>query len=137
MFSQENSAPERLTLQWRHNERDGVPNHQPRDCLLNRLFRRRSNKTSKFRVTGLYDGNSPVASEFPAQRVRNAENVSIWWRHRDASFLLLGNFLFQQVCRLTLFTNSIAVYNTISEHANDFRENFSRTCQLKNKIFVY
>ena len=24
------------TLQWRHNERDGVSNHQPHDCLLNR-----------------------------------------------------------------------------------------------------
>ena len=27
------------TLQWRHNERDGVLNHQPHDCLLNRLFK--------------------------------------------------------------------------------------------------
>ena len=41
------------TLQWRHNGRDGVSNHQPHDCLLNRLFRRRSKKTSKLRVTGL------------------------------------------------------------------------------------
>ena len=30
------------TLQWRHNGRDGVSNHQPHECLLNRLFRRRS-----------------------------------------------------------------------------------------------
>ena len=29
------------SLQWRHNWRDGVSNHQPHDCLLNRLFRRR------------------------------------------------------------------------------------------------
>ena len=68
-------------LQWRHNECDGVSNHQPHDCLLNRLFRRRSKKTSKLRVTGLGEGNSPVTGEFPAQRVSNAENVSIWWRH--------------------------------------------------------
>ena len=27
------------TLQWRQNEHDGVSNHQPRDCLLNRLFK--------------------------------------------------------------------------------------------------
>ena len=33
-------------LQWRHNEGDGVSNHQPLYCLLNRLFRRRSKKTS-------------------------------------------------------------------------------------------
>ena len=27
-----------LPLEWRHNERDGISNHQPHDCLLNRLF---------------------------------------------------------------------------------------------------
>ena len=27
------------TVQWRHNGHDGVSNHQPRDCLLNPLFR--------------------------------------------------------------------------------------------------
>ena len=27
-------------------------------------------------------GNSPVPGEFSAQKVSNAENVSIWWRHR-------------------------------------------------------
>ena len=27
------------TLQWRHTERDGVPNHQPHNCLLNRWFK--------------------------------------------------------------------------------------------------
>ena len=49
-----------FSLQWRHNGRDSVSNHQPHGCLLNRLFRRRSKKTTKFRVTGLYAGNSPV-----------------------------------------------------------------------------
>ena len=29
------------SLQWRHNDPDGVSHHQPHDCLLNRLFRRR------------------------------------------------------------------------------------------------
>ena len=46
-------------LQWRHYDHDCVSNHQPRGCLLNRLFRRRSKKTSKLRVTGLCVGNSP------------------------------------------------------------------------------
>ena len=32
-------ADMRKTLQWRHNERDGVSNHQPHDCLLNRIFK--------------------------------------------------------------------------------------------------
>ena len=69
----------RSTLQWLHNERDGVTNHQHHDCLLNRLFRRRSKKVSKRRVTSLCEGNSPVTGEFPAQRASNAENFSIWW----------------------------------------------------------
>ena len=55
-------------LQWRHNERDGASKHRRLDCLLNRSFRRRSEKTSKLRVTGLCEGNSPVAGEFPAHK---------------------------------------------------------------------
>ena len=47
------------TLHWRHNDHESVSNHQPQDCLLNGLFRRRSKKTSKLRVTGLRVGNSP------------------------------------------------------------------------------
>ena len=45
--------------------------------------RSRSKKISKFRVTGLCEGSSPVTGEFPAQRDSNAENISIWWRHHD------------------------------------------------------
>ena len=64
-------------LHWRHNDLGGVSNHQPHDCLLNRLFTRRSKKTPKLRITGLCVGNSPGTGEFPAQRASNAENVSI------------------------------------------------------------
>ena len=71
------------TLQWSYNGHNGVSNHQPHDCLLNRLFRRRSKKTLKLRVTGLCEGKSSVTGEFPAPRASNAENVSIWWRHHE------------------------------------------------------
>ena len=74
-----------ISLQWRHYERNGVSNHQTHDCILNRLIRRTSTKTSKLRITGLCEGNSPVTGEFPAQRVSNVENVSIWWRHHVLS----------------------------------------------------
>ena len=79
--AQMNGHDHLMSLQWRHDGRDSVSNHQPRDCLLNRLFRRRSKKASKLRVTGLCAGNSPGTGEFPAQMTSNAENVSIWWRH--------------------------------------------------------
>ena len=68
-------SPLPSSLLWRHSGRDGVSNHQLHDCLLNCLFRLRSKKTSKLRVTGL------CAGEFPAQMASNAENVFIWWRH--------------------------------------------------------
>ena len=76
------SDPLQLQLQvssswWPHNRHNSISNHQPHDCLLNRLFRRRSKKTSKLGFTGLCVGNSPGTGEFPAQMASNAENVSI------------------------------------------------------------
>ena len=91
----------KISLKWRHNERDGVSNHQPHDCLLSRLFRRRSKETSKLLVTGLCEGNSLV--KFLAQRVSNAENVSIWWRHHDRGIterLLVDMFLDCLLCNI-------------------------------------
>ena len=72
-------------LQWRHNGRDGVSNHQPHDCFLNRLFRRRSKKTSNLSVTGLCEGNSPVTGGLPKQKASDVENVSMWWRNHKIS----------------------------------------------------
>ena len=74
-------------LLWHHKGRDGVSNHQPHKCLFNHSFRRRSKKTSEFRVTGLCAGTGEV----PAQMASNAENVFIWWRHHATdriSFIL-------------------------------------------------
>ena len=53
-----------ISLRWRHNERDGVSNDRCLDGLLNRLFWRRSTKTSKLRVTGLCAGISPVTDRW-------------------------------------------------------------------------
>ena len=90
------------SLQWRHNGRDGVSNHQPHHCLLNRLFGRRSKKASNLRVTGLCAGNSPGTGEFPAQMASNAENVSIWWRHH-VNWKILGLSWVQDI----IFSNNM------------------------------
>ena len=55
-------------VQWRHNECDGVSIHLRLDCLLSRLFRRGSKKTSKLRVTGLFEGNPPLTGGSPRKR---------------------------------------------------------------------
>ena len=79
------------SLQWRHNERDVTPKSPALryDCLVKRLFRRRSKETSKLRVTGLCAGNWSATGEFPAQRAGNAENVSVWCRHHGDEDLMV------------------------------------------------
>ena len=81
-----------ISLQWRHNGRDSVSNHQPHHCLFNRIFRRRSKKASKLRVTGLCAANSLVTGEFSTQMASNADNVAIKWRHYDATLICLCMF---------------------------------------------
>ena len=55
----------REALQWRHNERDNVSNHQPHDCLLNRYSgadqRKHQSSASLAFVQGIHRGpvNSP------------------------------------------------------------------------------
>ena len=102
------------TLLWRHNGRDSISNHQPHDCLLNRLFRRRSKKISKLRVTGLCAGNSPGTGEFPAQMSSNAATVSIWWRHHDIT-----------ICNLTPYSTGElwrVFYNSFGERSSYYNE---------------
>ena len=96
-------------LQWRHNERDGVSNHQPRHCLLKRLFRMRSKKISKLCVTGLYEGNSPVTGEFPAQRASNAENVPF-----DHVIVTLEDIIFTEIIQFLLA--SVVHYQLLTLH---------------------
>ena len=82
-----------LTLEWCHNKRDSVWYHRRFDCLPNRLFRRRSKKISKLRVTGLCEGNPAVTGGFPLQRASNAENfhfmTSSWYRSKYKGVLTL------------------------------------------------
>ena len=98
-------------IQWRYNGCDSNSNHQPHDCLLNRLFGRRSKKTLKLRVTGFCEGNSPLTGEFHAQRASNADNVSIWWRHHVCNIVILLTWIHTSVfshsmlCSRARFTN--------------------------------
>ena len=70
-----------ISLQWRHNERDL---RIPASRLFTQPFiQAQIKETSKLRVTGLCEGNSPTTDEFPTQMSSNAENIPIWWRHHD------------------------------------------------------
>ena len=40
-------AYQEIALHWRHNEHDGVFNHQPHDCILNRLFKAQNKENIK------------------------------------------------------------------------------------------
>ena len=119
------------TLLWRHNGRDSVSNHRPHDCLLNRLFRRRSKKTSKLHATGLCAGKSPGIGEFPAQMASNAENVSIWWRHHVPSLASCG--VASNACQPSLPSGRSGRLNQASFHTwkflvDGYKNNESRVC---------
>ena len=75
-----------------------------------------SKKTSKLRVTGLWEGNSPVTGEFPAQRASNAENVSILWRHHDRSDCLchLGSIMTHPRRRTKFKFKLVHIYSLIN-----------------------
>ena len=95
----------KCSLKWHHNERNGVSNHRRFDCLFNRLFRRRSKKESKLRVTGLCNGNWPVIT---LTKASDAENVSILWRHHEF-FHLPG--VTWRVCVLRTVTSRLQANN--------------------------
>ena len=127
------SACFRFKLLWRHYGRDGVSNHQPHECLLNRLFRLRSKKTTKLRVTGLCVGNSPVTGEFPAQMASNADNAFIWWCHHE---------VWSPVWTYQSFTWTRGTYGTdlrtvISYFSDWCRKLHSSECNINFMRFVW
>ena len=89
----------RVPLQWRYNRCNGVSNHRCLGFLLNRLFRRRSKKTSKLRVTGLCGGihrwpvNSPHKGPV-TRKIFPFDYVTMWQmsfsNHMWADHTLLG-----------------------------------------------
>ena len=95
------------TLQWHHNEHNGDSNHQCLNCLLNRLFYHKSNKTSKHCITGLCEGNSLLTSEFPTQRASNSENVSSWWRHDHFRVTFASAVFLRTNCNQIWYSNCL------------------------------
>ena len=83
-------------LQWRHNGRNGVSNHQPLNCLLNRLCRRTSNKTSKHR----WPVNSPHKG--PVMRKMFPFDVVIMITEKQVNGLL---WHFQDMSGMTQITS--------------------------------
>ena len=77
------------SLLWRYNGCDDVSNHQRLDCLLNHLFRRRSMKTTKLRVTALCEWNPPGTGEFTAQMASKARKM---FPFNDVFMCLIGLF---------------------------------------------
>ena len=97
----------RKTLQWRHNERDGVSNHQSRDCLLKRLFsgadrRKHQSSASLAFVRGIHRGPVNSPHKWPVARKTFHSMTSSWHAH---GFALLGCF-----CYITSSTRIVIIY---------------------------
>ena len=75
-----NLLHEHLALQWRHNRLDSVSNHRASRLFTQQFIRAQIKETLKAPRHWPLCGEFTVTGEFPAQRARSAENVSIWWR---------------------------------------------------------
>ena len=120
-----------VTLQWRHNGRDSVSNHESHDFLLNRYSdadqRKHQSSTSLAFV-----GKSPGTGEFPAQMASYAENVSIWWRHHDtaAKRSSAKDWPGFNVCGSTVFHPGLAVLGAGKQWSNE------QLSQTNNDFYV-
>ena len=103
----------RLTLQWRHQQHDGVwKKTRGIDCLLSRFFRYKSKKTSKLHVTVLAIGihrwpvNSPQKGPVTRKMFPFDEAIMRVWNH---DMLCGGSFTVRS--RLASDTQLIYAYN--------------------------
>ena len=134
-----------ITLRWRHNDHNCVSNHQPRGCLLNRLFRRRSKKTSKLRVTGLCVGNSPGPVNSPhkgpvTRKMFPFDDVIMQWswinsgadgnlRRHDAHMALASSF---QWISIIMNTTTIVITTIVASNVSGNEITGSVACGLNH-----
>ena len=90
------------SLQWRYNGRDGFSHHRPHDCLLNRLFRRRSKQhqssASQAFVLGIHRWPVYSPHKWPVTRKRFAFDDAIMNHCWCKCFITqLGATSFQQL----------------------------------------
>ena len=112
-----------ISLLWRHNEHPGVTNHRRFDCLLNRLFRLSSKKTSK------HVSLTFVTGEIPEQRASDAKNNvcihCIFIRHRTVACSKPGHCVTWRWCITSLNPGVICTINMRSVHNHVCRNNGS------------
>ena len=70
-----------VPLRWRHNEQDGVSNHQPYHLFTQPFGKTQIKENTKAPRCWPLCEKFTGTGEFPAQMASNAENISIWWRH--------------------------------------------------------
>ena len=86
------------SLQWRHNGRDSVSDHQPRHCFIQRFIQAQIKESIKaprhWPLCGEFTGDQWIPRTNAQKRGKcfhlmifcsNAENVSTWWCHHVAN----------------------------------------------------
>ena len=68
-----------VTVQWCHNERDDISNHQPQDCLLQAQIEENIKAPHHWPLWGEFIGDRWI----PHTKASNPENVFIQWRHHE------------------------------------------------------
>ena len=86
------------TLQWRHNEHNGVSNHQPHDVYLSVYWGADQRKHQSSVSLAFVRGIHRWTVNSPHKGASNAENVSIWWHHHGWAMGWLLRVLWRKYC---------------------------------------
>ena len=117
-------------------------NHRSLDCLSNRMFMRRQKKTSKLRVTDLWEGNPQVTGRFPPQKASNTEDVSIWWcHHAKCAFRLSSKINISRIVFFIIvcfhFRNTASYEWIIKFTINPVQDKFKYVSPLRMPMSVH
>ena len=96
-------------------------------------------KTSKLRVTGLCEGNSPLTGEFPPQKASNAKNVSIWWRHYGLAGMpqrkAMSGLQWPKILYTLMDDNTVKMTPWLIQHKQQFRNEVSILAFVQFDVF--
>ena len=141
-----------VSLQWCHNERDGVSNHRRNGCLLNRVFGHRWNKTSKLSVIAFCLGNPTVTGGthkiisftkiYSHELIHKSENIYpeiqqrkyYYGNHYASKFM--NNHLYVQRPN-TVGIAQLTIKMGLVYHASIIEENFSGSSHININIDIY
>ena len=135
-----------IILQWHHNGRDSVSNHQPHDCLLNRLFKENIKAPRHWPLCGEITGDRWIPCTNGQLRGKCFHLMKSSWNtnmriHVYVKVLLLSNSV--RITHILIIYRHICT-NVILSHLNErvvrniaFRDMYHKSLDLTYESIIF